>query len=176
MTDEAKPVAWIHHCKGMPDILAVKPLTRGAEELGWTETPLYTRPTPPADSALVEAMARAICKADPEIHMGDAEGVVQQLVETEWRNYISAAKAAATVSAEAMAANAAKLAERDREIEAQRGALPEVFKHGHAEGWAGNQLRRDTQMVDAEKGWSLYVSNGALAKTIARAALGSAEG
>lgn len=44
----------------------------------------------------------------------------------------------------------------------------DIFKHGHSEGWTGNQTRRDVQHVDADKGWSLYVSNGALAKTLAR--------
>ena len=43
--------------------------------------------------------------------------------------------------------------------------LREIFLHGHSEGWTGNQTRRDVKHVDAEKGWSLYVSNGALEKT-----------
>jgi len=114
--------------------------------------------------ALVEAMARAICKADPEIHMGDAEGVVQQLVETEWRNYISAAKAAATVSAEAMAANAAKLAERDREIEAQGNYLDDIKQEALTAGAPG---QRSTAKALAHI-VRLCVD--------ARAALGSAEG
>ena len=46
--------------------------------------------------------------------------------------------------------------------------LREIFLHGHSEGWTGNQTRRDVQHVDAEKGWSLYVSNGALEKTKTR--------
>ena len=46
--------------------------------------------------------------------------------------------------------------------------LREIFLHGHSEGWTGNQTRRDVQHADAEKGWSLYVSNGALEKTKAR--------
>lgn len=48
--------------------------------------------------------------------------------------------------------------------EASDELLHKVFLHGHAEGWAGNQSRRDVQYVDAEKSWSLYVSNGALEK------------
>lgn len=44
-----------------------------------------------------------------------------------------------------------------------------IFLAGHWEGWRGNQLRRDVQYIDAEKGWNLYVSNGALAKTLSRA-------
>lgn len=56
-------------------------------------------------------------------------------------------------------------------IEALEAALREVFMDGHSEGWTGNQTRRDVQHIDAEKGWSLYVSNGALEKTIIRAAL-----
>jgi hypothetical protein len=35
----------------------------------------------------VERIARAICAADPDIRMGDAEGVVQQRVNVEWKNY-----------------------------------------------------------------------------------------
>ena len=46
--------------------------------------------------------------------------------------------------------------------------LREIFLYGHSEGWTGNQTRRDVQQVDAENGWSLYVSNGALEKTKAR--------
>lgn len=45
-----------------------------------------------------------------------------------------------------------------------------VFLAGHSEGWTGNQCRRDVQHVDAEKGWHLYVQNGALEKANARAA------
>ncbi len=45
-----------------------------------------------------------------------------------------------------------------------------VFLAGHSEGWTGNQCRRDVQHVDAEKGWRLYVQNGALDKAIARPA------
>ena len=56
-------------------------------------------------------------------------------------------------------------------VETLEAALREVFLHGHSEGWRGNQTRRDVQHVDAEKSWSLYVSNGALSKTIARQAL-----
>ena len=43
---------------------------------------------------LVEAVARAICSDDPDIHMGDATRVVAQRVEHEWRGYVSTAKAA----------------------------------------------------------------------------------
>lgn len=58
-------------------------------------------------------------------------------------------------------------------IEAVEAALRDVFIHGHGEGWRGNQMRRDVKHEDAEKSWSLYVSNGALEKTIARKALES---
>jgi hypothetical protein len=37
-----------------------------------------------------------------------------------------------------------------------------IFLAGHSDGWIGNQQRRDVEHVDAEKGWSLYVKNGAL--------------
>jgi hypothetical protein len=41
-----------------------------------------------------------------------------------------------------------------------------VWEAAHWEGWRGNQLSRDVQHVDAETGWNLYVSNGALNKSI----------
>jgi hypothetical protein len=46
---------------------------------------------------LVEAVARAICAAAPEVHMGDASGVVQQRVDRVWREYTSEATAAIAV-------------------------------------------------------------------------------
>jgi hypothetical protein len=42
----------------------------------------------------VERVARAICADDPDIRMGDAEGVVQQRVNVEWKNYTRQATAA----------------------------------------------------------------------------------
>ena len=42
----------------------------------------------------VEAVARSLCASDPEIRMGDAEGVVQQRVNAEWRDYIPRAEQA----------------------------------------------------------------------------------
>ena len=62
-------------------------------------------------------------------------------------------------------------------VETLEAALRDVFIHGHGEGWRGNQMRRDVKRVDAEKSWSLYVSSGALGKTIAHKALeGSGNG
>jgi hypothetical protein len=49
-------------------------------------------------------------------------------------------------------------------IEELEGVLKRVYLAGHSEGWTGNQQRRDVQHVDAEKGWNLYVQNGALNK------------
>lgn len=46
------------------------------------------------DADLVEVVARAICRADPEVHMGDAYGVVEQRVYTEWHRYGWQARAA----------------------------------------------------------------------------------
>lgn len=46
------------------------------------------------DDAMVERVARALCAADPEVRHGDAEGVVQQRVHIEWRQYAHAARAA----------------------------------------------------------------------------------
>lgn len=42
----------------------------------------------------VERVAKAICAQDPEVRMGDAEGVVQQRVDHEWQNYMPQASAA----------------------------------------------------------------------------------
>lgn len=43
-----------------------------------------------------------------------------------------------------------------------------VWTHGHADGWRGNQLRRNTGDVDAAEGWKNYVKNGALATLATR--------
>jgi hypothetical protein len=48
---------------------------------------------------------------------------------------------------------------------AENALLKRTFLAGHAEGWTGNQQRRDVQHVDAEKSWNLYVENGALNKS-----------
>lgn len=45
-------------------------------------------------------------------------------------------------------------------------AARKIYISGHSEGWTGNQMRRDVQHVDAEKGWELYVQNGALDKVL----------
>jgi len=42
----------------------------------------------------IEKVARAICRADPEVRMGDADGVVEQRVNIEWVHYVDQAKAA----------------------------------------------------------------------------------
>ena len=42
----------------------------------------------------IEKVARAMCRADPEVRMGDADGVVEQRVNTEWVHYVDQAKAA----------------------------------------------------------------------------------
>ena len=54
--------------------------------------------------------------------------------------------------------------------EAEIERYKRVFLAGHWEGWTGNQQRRDAQHVDAEKGWALYVQNGALEALSRRAA------
>ena len=46
-------------------------------------------------------------------------------------------------------------------------AAKRIYLAGHNEGWSGNQQRRDVAHVDAEKGWALYVANGALEKALA---------
>lgn len=43
---------------------------------------------------LIEKVARGMCRADPEVRMGDAEGVVEQRVNVEWPHYVPQAKAA----------------------------------------------------------------------------------
>lgn len=41
-----------------------------------------------------ERVAKAICRNDPEVRMGDAEGVVEQRVQHEWVDYVDFADAA----------------------------------------------------------------------------------
>jgi len=200
MTDEAKPVAWIHHCKGMPDILAVKPLTRGAEELGWTETPLYTRPTPPADSAMVEAMAlwERADRAGEDAYVE----AVQIGVESADDAHKCGAIAAAAVIAEALAAKDAELAELRAEIEALRGDKARLdyldecnrrlnTKYGTSYGWKliiNHNVNR--LMLDSPSGMQVNLHDSEAGNTKLpscrkaideclnsyRAALGSAEG
>ena len=43
---------------------------------------------------LIEMVARGMCRADPEVRMGDAEGVVEQRVNVEWPHYVDQAKSA----------------------------------------------------------------------------------
>jgi len=38
------PVGWVHEHERGESVLSRKPMTRGADELGWTETPLYSLP------------------------------------------------------------------------------------------------------------------------------------
>lgn len=42
----------------------------------------------------IEKVARALCRADPEIRMGDADGVVEQRVNIAWVHYVGTAQAA----------------------------------------------------------------------------------
>ena len=51
-------------------------------------------PTEGTDMNQIEKVARAMCRADPEVRMGDADGVVEQRVNTEWVHYVDQAKAA----------------------------------------------------------------------------------
>ena len=44
MSNDIEPAAWLHHHSKLPTQAFMKPLPRGAEELGWTETPLYAHP------------------------------------------------------------------------------------------------------------------------------------
>ncbi len=66
----------------------LKPCPRcGALPCDWVNNP--HRPEPD-----VERVARAICRADPKIRMGDANGVVEQRVDIEWHRYGWQARAA----------------------------------------------------------------------------------
>ena len=47
-----------------------------------------------AREGMRERVAKAICRADPAVRMGDADGVVEQRVSVEWPDYVSAADAA----------------------------------------------------------------------------------
>ena len=70
----------------------------------------------------IEKVARALCAADPEIRRGDAEHIVQQLVNTEWRNYTDAAKAAIAAMQPAPQEPVDSAAEITRLTEALRAA------------------------------------------------------
>lgn len=43
---------------------------------------------------LIERVARGMCRADPDIRRGDADGVIEQSVNRFWHLYADAAKAA----------------------------------------------------------------------------------
>ncbi len=43
---------------------------------------------------LIERVARAMCRADPDVRRGDAEGVVEHRVVVEWPHYVPQAKPA----------------------------------------------------------------------------------
>ncbi len=54
----AEPVAWMHHHRKLREAaLSAKPLTRGADEFGWTETPLF--PASALEAARREALEQA---------------------------------------------------------------------------------------------------------------------
>jgi len=191
-----EPVAWLHHCKGMPDLLALKPLTRGAGELGWTETPLYTRPTPPADSAMVEALmlsahlkrladaytcdpsryyraellGKFVAENLPAIYsaLKAAEQTKPRAATTPVRAAPAVGIAGNTAMADALSANAAKLAERDREIEALRGDV------GRRDILIAEMIGKAAISVSLGGGemWSRFNDEAIQG----RAALGSAEG
>ena len=43
---------------------------------------------------LIERVARGMCRADPDVRRGDADGVIEQSVNRYWHLYADAAKAA----------------------------------------------------------------------------------
>lgn len=59
-----------------------------------TQAPLCSTDDHQSDDDLVQVVARAICRADPEVRMGDAYGVVEQRVYIEWHRYGWQARAA----------------------------------------------------------------------------------
>jgi hypothetical protein len=95
MTD--KPVAWIiENVAKRERLLSEKPLPRGADELGWTETPLYPATTLEVarrealteDDATVERVARAIaateygdgCAEPHELWIAHARAAIRALI------------------------------------------------------------------------------------------------
>ena len=44
LRDTLVPVGWMHEHERGESVLSRKPMPRGADELGWTETPLYALP------------------------------------------------------------------------------------------------------------------------------------
>lgn len=65
---------------------------------------------------MIENVARAICRADPEVRMGDADGVVEQRVNIEWVHYVGAAKAAIAAMQQAQQWQGIESAPKDRNI------------------------------------------------------------
>ena len=132
-----------------------------------------------------ERVARALCELQIrnarrfDTPADELEAKLPAAVEQAWQDFLPQADAALSLMqpeidrrvAEEKANAADALTTLSARVETLEAALREVFLHGHSEGWRGNQTRRDVQPVDAKKSWSLYVSNGALSKTIARQAL-----
>jgi len=123
MTDEAKPAAWMYHSPFGTELCKFR---WGTDEgissdnwIGWTETPLYAQPTPPADSAMVEAMAVLDVVCDALFPGGGKQD----------------RQAAATVIASHTAAKDAQLAELRAEIEVLRGECGWIVGNGDGTAW-----------------------------------------
>ena len=82
----------------------------------------------------VEAAARAMCASDPNIRMGDAERIVQQRVNLEWREYIEPATAALTAALPMIRAQVLEEAAKALEDDAK---LCDCFAHSESECGCG---------------------------------------
>ena len=86
---------------------------------------------------LIEAMARGMCAADPDVRMGDAEGVVQQRVNLEWRYYIPQATAAYTAMRDALVPVGWLYTSPEGTV---RKSTKERWDHGRPDYWAETPL------------------------------------
>lgn len=66
-----EPVAWVQEHERGERVLSWKAMTRGAEELGWTETPLYAWPATDAENQRLRAEVDALREALEQIAMNN---------------------------------------------------------------------------------------------------------
>lgn len=132
---------------------------KGSEERGKLLVRPVTRPSPVVDG-LADALAAAYTAGATAVHEWWAAGNVER--EADFGE--AASDYARSIDLTALAMRPApETTASDDVIEALRSA----FISGHADGWRGNQLRRDVQHVDAEKSWSMLLEHGAVSKWLA---------
>lgn len=101
----------------------------------------------------VEAAARSMCASDPNIRMGDAERIVQQRVNLEWREYIEPATAALTAALPLIRAQvleeAAKVADRSAKLTEASFTKAVEFRHAEHQTHFAARNREAEELADA---------------------------